>query len=298
MSKPIHNFMNNVDKHLEFKMSTGEHSVTNYLDLSNNRNASNMDLCIYRKPTYIDITIHFSSNHPYNHKLAAFNYYISRMLTMPISEQARKRKWKNILIMARNNGFPTHLIHGMKKQLIARKEGTTQTKVDQQHSKKWDTFTFHSPSVYKITNLFKRTNMKTAFRPTNTIYQQFSNKNKDPNPTGIYQLKCNTCSHAYVIQSGRPTTIRHREHLRYIRNNNSTSAYAMHILDNRHEYGPARETLKLLKPCSKGSRTDCWESLFIHLHHRHNILIAKQQANDNNPLFELASIPCDLVQFA
>ena len=35
-------------------------------------------------------------------------------------------------------------------------------------------------------------------------------------------------------------------------------------------------------------------SLFIHLHHRHNILIDEQQANDNNPLFELAFIPRDL----
>ena len=133
---------------------------------------------------------------------------------------------------------------------------------------------------------------------TNTIYQQLSNKNKDPNPTGIYQLKCNTCSRAYVRQSGRPITIRHIEHLRYIRNNNSTSANAMHILDNRHEFGLTGEMLKLIKPCSKGSRMDCWGSLFIHLHHRHNTLMAEQQANDTNPLFELASIPRDLVQIA
>jgi len=65
--------------------------------------------------------------------------------------------------MAHNNGFPTHLIHGLKKQLVARKKRTTQTEVDQQHSKKWVTFTFHSPSIYKITNLFKRTNLKIAF---------------------------------------------------------------------------------------------------------------------------------------
>jgi len=65
----------------------------NYLDLSINRNAKNLDLNIYRKPTYIDITIHFSSNHPYGHKLAAFSYYINRMITIPISEQAVKQEW-------------------------------------------------------------------------------------------------------------------------------------------------------------------------------------------------------------
>ena len=116
--------MNNVDKHLAFKMSTEEHSVTNYLDLSINRNTNNMELYIYRKPTYIDITIHFSSNHPYGHKLAAFHYYINRMLTMPISEQGKKKEWNRILTMARNNGYPTQLLHGMKKQRIAKKEGT------------------------------------------------------------------------------------------------------------------------------------------------------------------------------
>ena len=72
----------------------------------------------------------------------------------------------------------------------------------------------------------------------------------------------------------------------------------MHILDNRHEFGPAEGMLKLLKPCSKGSRKDCWESLFIHLHHKHNILIAEQQANDTNPLIVLASISRDPIHLA
>jgi len=91
------------------------------------------------------------------------------MLKIPISERAKKQEWNKILILARNNGFPTHLIHGMKKQLMARKEGTTQTKVDQQHNRKWVSFTFHSPLIYKITNLFKRTNLKITFRPIHTI---------------------------------------------------------------------------------------------------------------------------------
>ena len=52
--------------------------------------------------------------------------------------------------------------------------------------------------------------------------------------------------------TGRSITVRHKEHIRYIRNNNPTSAYATHILDNRHAFGPAEKTLKLLKPCSKG----------------------------------------------
>jgi len=68
----------------------------------------------------------------------------------------------------------------------------------------------------------------------------------------------------------------------------------MQILDNRHEFGPTEEILKQLKPCTKGTRMNCWEALFMHMHYNHNILISKQQVTDTNPLFQLARIPRDL----
>jgi len=69
------------------------------------------------------------------------------------------------------------------------------------------------------------------------------------NPSRIYELKCNTCNKAYVGQTGRSIGIRHKEHISYIRTNNPQSAYAMHILQNRHEYGKIENTLQLLKTC-------------------------------------------------
>jgi hypothetical protein len=98
---------------------------------------------------------------------------------------------------------------------------------------------YRSPSIHKVTNLFKHTNLKIAFHPTNTIYRQLPQKPKDPNPSGIYQLKCNTCNSAYIGQSDGLITIWHREHHHYIRNNNPTLVYAMHVLDNRHGFGTA-----------------------------------------------------------
>jgi hypothetical protein len=49
-----------------------------------------------------------------------------------------------------------------------------------------------------------------------------------------------------------------------MRYDNPISSYAMHILNNRHDSGPTEETLKLLKPCTKGMRMNCWEALIIH----------------------------------
>ena len=68
------------------------------------------------------------------------------------------------------------------------------------------------------------------------------------------------------------------------------SAYATHILDNRHEYGTEENTLQLLQTCQKGKCMDCWETLYIQALHQRKALITEQQVNDINPLFELATI--------
>jgi hypothetical protein len=73
------------------------------------------------------------------------------------------------------------------------------------------------------------------------------------------------------------------------------SAYALHILQNRHEFGPAeKKILKLLKPCNKVMKMNRWETLFMHIRHKHSLLISEQQTIDTNLLFDLAIIPHDL----
>jgi hypothetical protein len=216
------------------------------------------------------------------------------MITMPITYQAINQEWHKILTMVQNNGFPKHIIHELKRKLTTNKARDTQIYSSQQQNNRWVTFTFHGPSIHKITNLFRKTGLKIAFRPTNTIFQQLTQKPKNNNPSGIYQLKCNSCNRAYVGQSGRAITVRHKEHLRYIGNNNRMSAYATQILHNSHEFGPAHETLKLLKPCNKGTKMNCWEALYMNTHYKQGLLIPEQQVTNTNPLFDLTIIPCDL----
>jgi hypothetical protein len=47
------------------------------------------------------------------------------MLKLPITEQSKQQEWKIILTIAQNNGFPMHIIHGLKKNTDNQK---TQTK--------------------------------------------------------------------------------------------------------------------------------------------------------------------------
>ena len=138
-----------------------------------------------------------------------------------------------------------------------------------------------------ITNLFRQTNLNIAFRATNKRHQQLTEKQAHKNPSGIYKLKCNTYNNAYIGQLGTSITVRHKEHLRYVRTNNPTCACALHILSNKHEYGNASLKLELLKSCHKGKRVNCWET-YIQAFHQHKISITEQQVSDINPLYELA----------
>ena len=81
--------MNSKHKHLEFKITEEKNNSMKYLDLSIHRHNNHLNLGIYRKPTQKDITIHFTSNHPFKQKLAAFIFYINRMLTLPVTEHAK-----------------------------------------------------------------------------------------------------------------------------------------------------------------------------------------------------------------
>jgi len=54
------------------------------------------------------------------------------------------------------------------------------------------------------------------------------------------------------------------------------SAFAMHILNNKHEYGPINNTMILLKHINKISLLLPYQQLYIQTYHQHKQLISKQ----------------------
>jgi len=63
-----------------------------------------------------------------------------------------------------------------------------------------------------------------------------------------------------------------------------------HTLNNRHEYGTANDTLKLIQPCRKSMKMNHWENVYIQIYRQQDQLITEQQINEN-PLYELVQLP-------
>ena len=186
--------------------------------------------------------------------------------------------------MAQYNNFPESLITNLKVQIKQQKVHQTQDKDDNQ---KRATFTYYSPKIGKLTNLFKHTNINIAFKNTNTIQQytkpKVLDKNQDYIMSGIYKLTCNICKMSYIGQTSSNLNQRYRERIPYIRNNDPQSVYAQHILQNLHEYGSFTATMSLSKPIHKTSVLIPYEQLFIQIFHHNGNLIAEQGTGAQTP---------------
>ena len=62
-----------------------------------------------------------------------------------------------------------------------------------------------------------------------------------------------------------------------------------HVCNTKYIVIYLDDTLLLLKTCRKGTRMNCWETLYMQVFHQNNILITEQQIGGSNPLYELAN---------
>jgi hypothetical protein len=122
--------VNKVDKNLQFKITKEENNTIQYLDISIYRNEKSIRISIYRKPTETGTVIHVSSNHPNEQKIMAFSYYINRMITLPITEEAKNKEWQIILAIAIRNGYIANKIQALKTKLLLRKQSRKQQLAD------------------------------------------------------------------------------------------------------------------------------------------------------------------------
>jgi hypothetical protein len=192
---------------------------------------------IYRKPTTTDLTINNKSCHPKEHKLTAYRNWIHRLLKLPLDESARNKKFNTITNIAVNNGYNKEDITQLYNKL---KHNVNFPNNKNNKEYRWITYTYTGEHVRKITKIFKNTNIEIAYKTLYTVRKLTQGKHNinTYEHSGIYKLTCQTCFQIYVGQTGRKLSTRCNEHIRSIRLNKDESAFATHILNKQHQYGP------------------------------------------------------------
>ena len=91
-------------------------SVINFLDLTISIEGNEFIYDIYRKPTTTDFTIHGSCYWPLSHKLAAYHYFVNRLVSIPLSPFAFNKVVSIIKYLARKNEIRLNIDDMIRKK--------------------------------------------------------------------------------------------------------------------------------------------------------------------------------------
>jgi hypothetical protein len=92
----IHDYNNSIHNSISLNPTLETNNQINFLDLQIIRKTNKLGIDIHRKPTTTNTTINYTSNHPAEHRLAAYRYHITRMLSVPLTPARQQNEWNTI----------------------------------------------------------------------------------------------------------------------------------------------------------------------------------------------------------
>ena len=109
-AQDIDTYINSIHSKLKLKITHEEQRSIHFLDFTITRNQNKLEIDIYRKPTATDTTNNVLSNHPIEHRMAAYRYYIDRMHALPLDKSKKRKEWQTIQRIGKNNNVLTQLL--------------------------------------------------------------------------------------------------------------------------------------------------------------------------------------------
>jgi len=97
---------NAIHPNLKFTAETETNNSINYLHVTIHKTPKNWKISIYRKPTFIDTIIPYTSNHPPQHKYAAIGFLYNKLKTYSLHEDEYRTEEIIIHNILYNNTFP------------------------------------------------------------------------------------------------------------------------------------------------------------------------------------------------
>jgi hypothetical protein len=97
---------NAIHPRLVFTPELEHNSSINYLDVSIFKTHTAVNIAVYRKPTFSDAIIPYSSNHPTAHKYAAVRFMFHRLNSFQLQDKEYRQEADTIQSILHNNSFP------------------------------------------------------------------------------------------------------------------------------------------------------------------------------------------------
>lgn len=261
----LKNYLNNINGNIQFTLEAEIDNKLNFLDLTITRLDSSFQYQIYRKPTTTDATIHADSHHPFPQKMAAYNSFIHRLLTVPLEPRDFHEETNTIKHIAKANGYTYSMIDNLIKKHRKRLHNKI-AKPSNNRDNTYVTSIYGRTLPHTLTNIFRKMNITLTFRTDNNVRKILHCKSTKPikQRTGVYKIQCDDCNSFYIGQTGRAFKKRFQEHLPKKDIRNTKSNFARHLVNNNHNYTDFDTNFKPLHLCKKGRFMDALEEFEIY----------------------------------
>jgi hypothetical protein len=104
----ILNDFNTIHPKLKFTAECETNNQINFLGVTIHRTPTNWNIAVYRKPTFTDTLIPYTSNHPTQYKYATIRFLYNRLNTYDLQEDGYNAEVTTIQNILYNNAFPVH----------------------------------------------------------------------------------------------------------------------------------------------------------------------------------------------
>jgi len=194
---------------LTFTGETEHENVLSFLDITIHKTPRNIKISIYRKPTFTDTIIPYTSNQPPQHKYSAVRFLYNRLNSYHLEKDEYQKELDTIHHILHNSSFPipSRTQHTPKRPPPL--PPTTESE------RILSTVTYSGKESKYITDLFRHSNIQVAFRTNSTSRNLLSHNTHQCDAftqSGVYKLTCPGCGKAYIGQTGRYFTSRYHEH--------------------------------------------------------------------------------------
>ncbi|KAJ8939515.1 hypothetical protein NQ318_022233 [Aromia moschata] len=224
-----------------------------FLDVLVIRNCENkLEFDVYRKETANLRYIPNDSHHPFQHKMASFNFLIHRLLNFPLSKERFEHEKQLIKNIAKSNGYSRTLYN------------STTFRRDTDNSK-FTSLPYKPKFTRGLDTIFKNININLVYNCKNKLQTLLGNpkyKIDNNEKSGIYEISCKYCDQKYIGQTKRSILTRFKEHMAHLKyGRTEKSCVAQHAFDNNHRIDI--NNLQLIRNVTNSRQLDAFESLEI-----------------------------------
>lgn len=221
--------LNNIHENINFTMEKEINNEIPFLDiLITKKQNGDIAHTVYRKKTHTNRYVNAKSNHHPAHLKSVIKSLITR--SERLADASNKQKELNIVKNAlQQNGFSINLINKVKDYKVREKQ------IDVQAPRV--SLPYIKGTTDVICRILRKHNIYTAFTTTTKI-KKFTNNHKDKIPfedQGVYEIPCKDCEKTYIGQTNRRINVRIEEHKNSVKQKQTTSSLAQHILETGHK---------------------------------------------------------------